>query len=220
MTAYFVYRILIFVFTLASFSSVFFAVFTLVKKVNEGKLQFSNRTILRLYFKLGIFVSLLVSVFSLSLFLKSFFSYLINPDFSYEIYYSTGTGTASLTSAEINKLQRQDLIGGLFVFTVMFVILLIHKYGADILESKRDKEASFLSQIYNFANLGLYGVFSMITLPVGLFQMINYLVFDKSVLVTGTNQTPGVFISLAIVSMIIWIAYLYRILQKFKIRPS
>lgn len=205
------YILIVLLFSILAFFFLFFSSFYLVRCLQEDKIAFTNKTIMRLYLRLGAFLSQFISTISLAFFFKSLLSYILGTSFSYStIYKISGT----FISNDVTKaIQQRDLVGGLTVFSVMLILWIIHHYSLEVLESKRDKNDSFLSKLYLFSNLGLYGLLTIFVLPISLFQIISYLVADNNLI---NAPTPGVYISLSLAVLPVWTLYLLQALKKFK----
>jgi len=105
--------------------------------------------------------------------------------------------------------QKKGLVNGATLTISMLILFAIHKITLLYLEKKNTIQ--WLRKIYNFVSLIMYSVLSIVSIPFSIYLLINYIYFRPEDIVR--IETPGSMVSLAIVSIPLWIVFLISTLK-------
>lgn len=99
---------------------------------------------------------------------------------------------------------KTDLVNGAVITISMLIIFVAHLVL--LLNQEYKKPTPNIKKIFVFGNLIVYSVMSLVVLPVSLYQLFNYLIFqEKPVL---SYDAPGGIVAFAVFSLISWICWL------------
>lgn len=186
----------------------------------------SAAVLLRFYLYIASFVTLVVLVAGLSYLLTGLLS-LASPDFSYQqpirpqpapvaSANPTAQQTAQRQQAEqqrqdaerLRDEQSTDLIRGGTLSVLGLLLFVVHAVFRRA-SSTADDAAAPLLRGYLAVGLVTFGVVGLVTLPVGVYQAIKFLVLPP--LTTQPRVAPGNTLATGIVLTPVWIIYLARL---------
>ena len=200
-------------------------------KTREDKHVLGVQTFLKLYLYAAMAVSLAVTVIGLGISFMSLSSYILGPEFSYSLnshyeYDSTYKYNTDYDYDECyddgevievdgekycfnNEQRKRDFLLGMTLFISMFIIFVIHRVGLAV-SSKKEK-SHFLKKLYMFVSVSVYGIASIVAIPLSLYTLIDYLAFEIKDYSSYSRPIPGQIISFALVLVPVWIYFLVRL---------
>jgi hypothetical protein len=220
---------------LAIIGGVLFLIVTLTKKKDGKNTEFklSAKTLFQIYLYLISFITLIFTVIGAANITKAGLSYPFGIDFSYTLYkaqsfeegarYDYPPMKADMfqecTNAEpvsidgtrfcVDYGQRtSDLINGVTMLLSMSILFLIHQLMITRIDPK--KTLPWLQKLYTFASLILYSVMGIISIPVSIYQLTNYLIFQPETYTYSTPTAPAMAIAVALLSVPLWIFFLVK----------
>lgn len=213
-----------------------------VKHKNQS-MTFNLRTFLNMYFYFMIFLIIITGVVGISLVIKSSFSYFWGVPFSYSmtspVPQSSPTDyiSGSTTIVKVNgvdslcydtksividgknycfdtETQKRDMITGATIVISMIFLLAFHVIG--LMLNTKVQSAVIIKKVYLFISLGIYGIATVIILPMSVYMLFDYF-FNTTDISSYSRSIPGAPLSVAIAVLPLWIYYLIRTI---KIRES
>lgn len=103
-------------------------------------------------------------------------------------------------------IEKKDVIRGITLIVVSSPILFLHIYGVRVLE-KREKAIWFAKRIYLLIGLVVFAIVGIITLPVGIYETLQYFLTEQATNVLD-KTVPGEALATAIAFVPIWVYYL------------
>jgi uncharacterized membrane protein YozB (DUF420 family) len=200
-------------------------------------LKLDMHTLLKAYLYFMSFITLIIAVFGASLFLKAGFSQVFGYDFSYRVDTYYGTPAVDLKTdvaypspyegremIEIRgekyyvdkTLPRKDMINGSILFISLFALFLIHRVAIHYIEPKSEGFTVF-KKFYTFTSLTIYSLLGIIALPIAIYDLINYLLWNDSMnnsyYGSYSMPIPGESLSALILVLPIWIIFLAQVIR-------
>jgi hypothetical protein len=200
-----------------------------LSKRKEG-VKFSTKTFFQVYLYFMAFITLAILVVAGTTAIKAAASYPFGIDFSYTLYkandfveqeeyetllsregfqecYEGEVKIINETRYCVNYSQRiTDLVNGITIFLSMTILFLIHNFAIRKI-NKKDK-ITWLPKIYNFASLILYSLIGIIAIPVSIYQLTNFFLFNKQISSYATPEAPAMALSITILVIPLWIFFL------------
>ena len=103
--------------------------------------------------------------------------------------------------------QSTDLIMGSIVFVLMLVIFGVHQFALSRIKNK----VTWLEKFYTFTSLVLYSATSLISIPISIYQLSNFLMTDTSLYYYTTPQAPAIALSIVLFVLPIWVYFLVKV---------
>jgi len=189
---------------------------------NKGKIDFDLNTVYAAYLYLMIFISILTlgigSVFAIKSTFTNFwgieFSYRQNPVSSEPIYIDGEVKEVEEEYAYEADIEKRDLIRGITMVAISIPFLLLHCYAAKDLAKKKGTVSS-IYKIYVTASLILFSIVSIISLPVGVYETLQFFLLEQPESVWD-KIVPGEAVATAFTFVPVWVYYFlsFRKLQK------
>jgi hypothetical protein len=106
--------------------------------------------------------------------------------------------------------QRQvtDLLNGLTIFVSMVILFAIHQYALS--KIKKGYQIKWLYKVYTFISLILYSIAGLVSIPMSIYQITNYLIADPSTYSYNTPEAPATAIAIVLLTVPLWILFLNR----------
>ncbi len=227
-----IYFILMTLFSLLFTAGIIYLIVYLVRN-KEKKIDFGVNTLLHIYLYLISFVTLAIATVGAVIFLNAAASYKFGIPFSYRVElpyaqekYLEDEDTSDIPAEptcyqsklmtiegeevcfDITK-QKKGLVNGATLTISMLILFVIHRITLLYLEKKNT--ILWLKKAYNFISLIIYSVLSIVSIPFAIYLLINYIYFKPESIVN--NEAPGGMLSLAIVSIPLWITFLVLTLK-------
>ncbi|HHX99185.1 TPA: hypothetical protein GX533_00665 [Candidatus Dojkabacteria bacterium] len=199
------------------------------KKINLGV-----NTLLHIYLYIISFITLAIATIGTVVFINAAASYKFGIPFSYqleepyaevkdEIVYTPDTESNAEPSCYQGELmeiegeevcfdttkQKKGLVNGATLTISMLILFAIHRITLLFLEKKNT--ISWLKKAYNFISLIIYSVLSIISIPLSIYLLVNYIYFKPEYIIR--IEAPGSMVALAIVSIPLWITFLVLTLK-------
>lgn len=220
--------------------AIVYIIVSLVKSKNDDKkkvFKISTKSLFQIYLYTLSLITLAAAVIGLSTALRAGMAYQLGHQFSYTLYQASSfkdakmydpaliesdftecyEGTAKEIDGQtycINEVQpKSDLINGSIVFVSMIILFAVHQLAI----YKTEKKLEWLEKIYTFVSLIGYSITGILSLVISINLLSNYLVFATNSTTTQTPEAPGMAISLAVLTIPIWI---YFMLKTLKIREE
>ncbi len=202
-----------------------------MSKRKEG-LKFSTKTFFQIYLYLIAFITLGIAVIGGATAIKSAISYPLGIDFSYTLYkandfeeqakydefitretfeecYEGKPTTINGAKYCVNEPERiSDLVNGITIFVSMVILFLIHQFAIKKINKKERVE--WLPKIYTFSSLILYSIIGIVSIPVSIYQLTNFLFLNKEISAYSTPEAPAMSIAIAILAVPLWIFFLKK----------
>ncbi len=147
-----------------------------------------RRFLLRFYAYTMLFISSLILLIGGGLLLKAALSYPLGIEFSYY-------GGPSISS---ERARLRDLLNGV-TFGAGALFFALHWALRNRVESPEERRLSFLNKGYLMMSGVVYGGLSLVLLPVGLYQLIEFYFFSWS------RPVPGDIVGYALVALVLWL---------------
>lgn len=200
------------------------------KDGKDTKFKLSAKTLFQIYLYLISFLTLLIAVIGGATAIKAALSYQFGIPFSYTLYKGNSFAETKMydPTLELEKFkvcqdgepitiggsdycinyqqQTTDLVNGVTIFVSMLVLFAIHQYAISNIAQK--ERLQWLSKIYTFASLIVYSIIGLITIPVSIYQLTNYLITDIENYSYSTPEAPAMAIAMVILSLPLWIYFL------------
>ena len=97
------------------------------------------------------------------------------------------------------------------------VVCLLHVYGRRTVEKMTGKGAPTLRRVYLFSVLGIFGLAGLISLPLAIYQLIDYYVLGQpDYSPYYTNHPPSEALAVAIVVVPLWAYYVFRVFREIR----
>jgi hypothetical protein len=193
------------------------------------KIEFSPRTLFHIYLQVLSIVTLALTAIGASIVLKVGASYLFNIPFSYSLpkvnsyedyqkyekdsqeeYSECYSGNPIKFYNEkfcFDSSQRKtDLVSGVTMFLSMLILYVVHRF----IISKEQNIVQWLQKLYTFVSLIAYSIVCIIAIPVSIYLLTNYLLFEPSKDMYMTPSQPGMALAITIVTIPLWIYFLTR----------
>ncbi|MDD2270215.1 MAG: hypothetical protein PHG60_01360 [Candidatus Dojkabacteria bacterium] len=203
-----------------------------VKDNKKTKFQFPTKTLFHIYLYLISFLTLIIALIGGAIAIKSALAYQFGTPFSYTLYKGSSFEEARMYDTTISKdtfeicpdaevltigdadfcfdsqMPNTDLIVGLTLLLSMGILFAIHEFAISKI-TKEDK-SQWLEKIYLFASLILYSIIGLISIPVSIYQLTNFLLLKPENYSYSTPDAPGMAIGMAVLSLPLWIYFLSK----------
>jgi hypothetical protein len=206
-------------------------------KNKDKPFSLNIRVFLNVYFYMMIFVIILIAAGGCFMIGKSGLSYAFGIPFSYELnkpyssydYSDSSSYTKPITTG-LNKCttgekvtfdgseycfdkesQKKDMIIGITLIVSMSILLAIHITG--LVLNNKVQPTPILKKIYLFISLGVYGLFSIIVLPISIYQVIDFTVYKPVDYSTYGRALPGQPLAWTFIVLPLWIYFLARVVM-------
>jgi len=175
-----------------------------------------RRFLPRFYAYAMLFISSLILLIGGGLLLKAALSYPLGMEFSYRgqpIYAEVDPGMVQwkpppFEGIEYREEERlRDLLNGAAFLVMGGLFLALHRALRNRVESREDRPLSFLNRAYLMMSGVVYGVLSLVMLPTGLYQLIEFYFVPRG----DPEQTiwswpiPGDTLGYALVALVLWL---------------
>jgi hypothetical protein len=212
-------------------------VFIYLFKGREKGAELDPKVLLRIYLYLVLFITLplaaiggalttsvaLSSVFGLQ------FSYNLQPVYAEPIPAGSETGKPDyeqcygVDKVEVNGKKycfdtdqpKKDLVTGISLFATMSILFAVHRYGLSIVNKKDAPQT--MHRMYQFLTLGIFGLISVIMIPVSIYQLANYLLFPIEDAAAYQAIVPGQSLGIVLFFTPIW---LYKLIGMIRVKDS
>jgi len=148
-----------------------------------------RRFLPRFYAYAMLFISSLILLIGGGLLLKAALSYPLGMEFSYYGGQSISSGRARL----------RDLLNGMTFVGTGALFFALHWVLRNRVESPEERRFSFLNKGYLMMSGVVYGGLSLVLLPMGLYQLIEFYFFSWS------RPVPGDIVGYALVALVLWL---------------
>ena len=200
-----------------------------IVKIKAGtSIRFSYRSALRVYFYVVILISVgLAGLGGISTLLKVGFGEMVGREFSYgNVYeehrdslerkkdkdYSSDTGDETrLLSEKVELEMKGSLINGVSLGAIGLLLLLVHLLGRWKVETGNERSDS-LRRLYLMTGLVIFAITTIVSLAAGIPETLRYAILDSDL----GRESPGETLSIAIVSLPVWIYYLVVTLRNIR----
>ncbi len=196
----------------------------------KESMKFSTKTFFQIYLYLIAFITLSITVVGGATAMKAAVSYPLGIDFSYTLFkandfeeqakYDTFISRETFEECyegevtEINKTrycvnysQRlSDFVNGITIFISMTILFLIHQFAIRKI-NKKDK-INWLPKIYTFASLILYSLIGIVSIPVSIYQLTNFVFLNEDISQYSTPEAPAMALAIAVLAVPLWIFFL------------
>jgi len=208
---------------LLSFASFVVAAVVYFRSEKEPE-ALQGRFLLRFYAYAMLFISSLILLIGGGLLLKAALSYPLGMEFSYRaqpIYTEVEPGTVQwkplpFEGIEYREEERlRDLINGGASVVMGGLFLALHWALRNRVESQEERPHSFLNRAYLMVSGVVYGGLSLVLLPMGLYQLIEFYFVPRG----DPEQTiwswpiPGDTLGYALVALVLWLWILPRLFK-------
>jgi hypothetical protein len=178
--------------------------------------SFQRRFLPRFYAYAMLFVSSLIILIGGGLLLKAALSYPLGMEFSYRaqpIYAEVEPGKMYMESPPFEGIEYRpeerlrDLLNGAASVVMGAIFLALHWTLRNRVESREERAFSFLNRAYLMVSGVVYGGLSLVMLPVGLYQLIDFYFVPRG----EPEQTiwswpiPGDTLGYAFVALVLWL---------------
>ncbi len=206
-----------------------YLIYSLVKNKDQ-KLSLPIDTLLKIYLYIISFATLAGTVIGAVIFLNSVFSYRISIPFSFSVravnekfpqdekldsvytytddYKECYQGKAMVIENQKvcfdSNSQKEGIVTGLSFMISMAILFTIHTIG--IYFSEKKQRVVWLKKLYNFVSLIAYSVVGAVSIPFATYLILNYVYFRQEDITRVSS--PGPILSIAILTLPVWIYFL------------
>ena len=203
-------------------------VYFILKIKADLPISFSYRGALRVYFYVGILISVgLGGLGGVSTLLKVGFGEMVGREFSYGNVYEehrddqqreknedhpadTEDETRSLPE-KVELEMKGSLINGVSLAVIGLFLLVVHFLGRWWVETG-DERSDLLRRLYLMAGLVIFAIVTIVSLAAGIPETLRYALLD----INPGEESPGEPLSIAIVALPVWICYLVATLRNIR----
>ncbi len=200
---------------LVSFASFVVAAVVYFRSEKEPE-PLQRRFLLRFYAYAMLFISSLILLTGGGLLLKAALSYPLGMEFSYRgqpIYAEVEPGMMQwepppFEGIEYREEERlRDLLNGAASVAMGGLFLTLHWALRNRVESQEERPLSFLNKAYLMVSGVVYGGLSLVVLPMGLYQLVEFYFVPRG----DPEQTiwswpiPGDTLGFAFVALVLWV---------------
>ncbi len=174
-----------------------------------------RRFLPRFYAYAMLFISSLILLIGGGLLLKAALSYPLGMEFSYrgQAIYAEGepwrAGPPSIEDIEYREEERlRDLLNGTASVVMGGLFLALHWALRNRVESQEERPHSFLNKAYLMVSGVVYGGLSLVLIPMGLYQLIEFYFVPRGDPTAETFWSwpiPGDTLGYALVSLVLWL---------------
>lgn len=211
-----------------------YIIWVVIKNKNgKTKLKLSSRSLLQIYLYLISFITLIVAVIGGALVMKVATSYIFNIPFSYPLqrpnnYYEEDMKLDEPISEDcyVGKpiqfydsefcfdpsLRKTELITGITLLISMTVLFSLHQYAIHKINQKHEIK-NWLEKTYTFLSLIMYSVIGIVTIPLSIYLLTNYLLFEPNSDMYSTPSAPAMVIGITILTIPLWVYFLNRTMR-------
>ncbi len=192
-----------------------------------------RRFLPRFYAYAMLFISSLILLIGGGLLLKAALSYPLGMEFSYRgqpIYAEVEPGQQlpmykepPFEGIEYRPEERlRDLLNGAASVVMGAIFLALHWVLRDRVESQKERPLSFLNKAYLMVSGVVYGGLSLVLLPMGLYQLIEFYFVPRG----DPEQTiwswpiPGDTLGYALVALVLWLWVLPQLFRSLGLEKS
>ncbi len=162
-----------------------------------------RRFLLRFYAYAMLFISSLILLIGGGLLLKAALSYPLGMEFSY--------GGSSISSG---RARLRDLLNGVTFVGTGALFFALHWVLRNRVESPEERRLSFLNKGYLMMSGVVYGGLSLVLIPMGLYQLIEFYFFSWS------RPVPGDIVGYALVALALWVWILPQLFKSLGLEKS
>ncbi len=204
-------------------------------KNKDSKFKLSSKVFLQIYLYVISILTLAIAVVGGSTAIKAGLSYPFGIPFSYTLYRAnsleeTKAYDKTVTEENFNvcndgepmvvngdtycfneQKQVTDLLNGLTVFVSMIILFGIHQYALSRI--RKGERVRWLYKVYTFMSLILYSIAGLISIPISIYQLTNYLIENPSLNSYNTPVAPATAISIAVLVIPLWIVFLNKTIR-------
>jgi hypothetical protein len=190
-----------------------------------------RRFLPRFYAYTMLFISSLILLIGGGLLLKAAFSYPLGMAFSYRaqpIYAEVESGKMYMEPPPFEGIEYRpeerlrDLLNGAASVVMGAIFMALHWVLRDRVESQKERPHSFLNKAYLMVSGVVYGGLSLVLLPMGLYQLIEFYFVPRG----DPEQTiwswpiPGDTLGYAFVALILWLWILPQLFKSLGLEKS
>jgi len=190
-----------------------------------------RRFLPRFYAYTMLFISSLIILIGGGLLLKALLSYPLGMEFSYRaqpIYAEVEPGKMYMEPPPFEGIEYReeerlrDLLNGGASFVMGGLFLALHWALRNRVESQKERPLSFLNRAYLMVSGVVYGGLSLVMLPMGIYQLIEFYLVPRG----DPEQTlwswpiPGDTLGYALVALILWLWVLPQLFRSLGLEKS
>jgi hypothetical protein len=101
-----------------------------------------------------------------------------------------------------------DFINGVTLFATMAILFLVHQII--ITRIPREQVIVGIRKLYTFGSLIVYSVLGIVTIPLSIYQLTNYIIFQPDTYSYMSPTPPALIIGFALISLPLWIYFLLK----------
>ncbi|MCJ7667977.1 MAG: hypothetical protein MUP04_06830 [Anaerolineae bacterium] len=215
---------------LLSFASFVVAAVVYFRSEKEPE-ALQRRFLPRFYAYAMLFISSLILLIGGGLLLKAALSYPLGVAFSYRgqpIYAEVEPGKMYMEPPPFEGIEYRpeerlrDLLNGTASVVMGAIFLALHWVLRDRVESQKERPLSFLNKAYLMVSGVVYGGLSLVLLPMGLYQLIEFYFVPRG----DPEQTiwswpiPGDTLGYALVALVLWLWVLPQLFRSLGLEKS
>ena len=217
---------------LLSFASFVVAAVVYFRSEKEPE-ALQRRFLPRFYAYAMLFISSLILLIGGGLLLKALLSYPLGMEFSYQgqpIYAEVEPGQPppmyeppAFEGIEYREEERlRDILNGSASVVMGAIFLALHWALRNRVESQKERPLSFLNKAYLMVSGVVYGGLSLVLLPMGLYQLIEFYFVPRG----DPEQTiwswpiPGDTLGYALVALVLWLWVLPQLFRSLGLEKS
>ena len=199
-------------------------------KNKDSKFKLSSKVFLQIYLYVISLLTLAIAVAGGVSAIRAGLSYSFGIPFSYTLYQTTSFDEVKKYDQAITEEdfqvcnegdpividentfcfdeQRQitDLVNGITVFVSMLILFGIHQYALSRI--KKGDRIKWLHKVYIFMSLILYSIVGLISIPISIYQLTNYLLESSSTY--NTPEAPAMALAVVVLTLPLWILFLNK----------
>jgi len=114
----------------------------------------------------------------------------------------------------LDRAKKEGLIQGISFLIIGLLIWLSHLAARRWLETGEER-ASLLNRVYLILVTIIFGIITIVLMPQAVFETFSYIVLDP-VDSFGSRVQPGDKLALAIITLPVWLIYLFEVIRSMR----
>ncbi len=115
---------------------------------------------------------------------------------------------------EVERQFQDDLLQGATLTIVGGLVWAAHGYGRRRVSGVDPGAAAFFGRSYTTIALAIFGIVGIIALPVGVYEILRYVIIQPDEFGFSGRQAPGGTLATAMVFVPIWLYYLGTVVRR------
>lgn len=226
--------ILMLVFPVIAVSAVGTIIYVIVNNIKnkDSKFKLSSKVLLQIYLYVLSLLTLGIAVIGGVTAIRAGLSYQFGIPFSYTLYEANNFDEAKIYDPSLirenfeicqdgqpleiegrtycfnNQTQRTDVLNGITIFVSMLILFGMHQYALSKL--RKEEKVKWLYKVYTFLSLIIYSIAGLVSIPMAIYQLTNYLIIPVAEYGYSTPQAPAGALAVVLLTVPLWVLFLKK----------